>query len=64
MSTPEERREMFLDAQEQTAEYNRDQRTEERAGWDGHYDVDDRPSKAELAEMAYWDRIADARDSR
>lgn len=58
MSTPAERRELFFDAQEQTEDWNRAQREEERdaaIAWDPSDDPN-YPDKADLAEMARWDR--------
>lgn len=62
MTTPEERRELFLDAAEQTAEWNRAMREEERdaAGHDHDPRHDPNyPDARDLAQTAYWDRLAD-----
>jgi len=62
VSTPEERVELFLDANEQTDEWNRAMREEERDGAVLWHPSDDQPSPAELAQMAAWDRAAEKRD--
>lgn len=61
MSTPEERAELFRDAAEQTADWNREQRAEyldAAGGWDPSDDPD-YPGGRDLAEMATWDRAAE-----
>lgn len=62
VTTPAERRELFLDAQEQTEEWNRAQRAEYLdAGTDDGYDPM-APDSADLAEMARWDRATERRE--
>lgn len=63
MTTPTGRRELFLDAQEQTEDWNRAQREEERDGavdWDPRDDAN-YPDARDLADLAYWDRRAERR---
>lgn len=66
--TPAERRELFLDAAEQTEEWNRDQRAEYLATaaggtWDPRDDAD-YPSGSDLAQMTAWDRLAEREAGR
>lgn len=61
MTTPEERRELYLDAAEQTVEWNRAMREEERDAAGHDYDPREDanyPDTAALALAAKWDRDA------
>lgn len=60
--TPQERRELHLDAAEQTEEWNRAMREEERDAQGLWHPSDDQPDGRELAEMARWDRETDRRE--
>lgn len=65
MTTPAERRELFLDANEQTEDWNRAQRQEERDAYGHDEDPSDDPNypdARDLAEMAYWDRLTDRQE--
>lgn len=62
MTTPAERRELYLDAQDQTDDWNREMRHEERDAEVLWHPDDDRPDRRDLAEMAAWDRAADRRE--
>lgn len=58
--TPAERLELFLDVAEQTEQCNREQRAEQRGDRiEDARDDPNYPTKADLAEMAYWDRLAE-----
>lgn len=66
MSTPAERVELYLDVQDQVEEHNRAMREEKRDArieWDPRDDPN-YPDKRDLAQMAYWDRIAERRADR
>jgi hypothetical protein len=56
---------MYDDVNDQVAEHNRAERQEQRDArveWDPRDDPN-YPDKADLAEMAYWDRIAERREA-
>lgn len=64
MTTPEERRELMLDIQDQVEEYNRAELQEWRDAevlWDPSDDPN-YPDASQLAEMARWDREAERRE--
>ena len=63
MSTPEAHREMFLDAQAQTEEWNRDQRAEYDAAAVAYDPRDnaDHPDARDLAQTSAWDRETERR---
>lgn len=52
MTTPAERRELYLDVQDQVEDHNRAMREEERDGWDGYRERPlSYPDAAEIAEL-------------
>lgn len=66
MSTPEERRELFLDAQAQTEDWNRADRQEyldAADAWDPRDDPN-YPDARDLAQMAAWDRLSEREERR